>query len=100
MKATDSTGATETATTGDDGLYELNTDAYNVRLEFFGFPEGTTAGRVVGTSGPTVRFLNADSAREDVNLSLASPQLYTTQFNYYRALDAANMDQGAVVAVP
>src|SRR5919201_5597851 len=56
VTATDDTGATQTVTTQDDGSYEIDTDARTVRLEFSGFPDGTMPARVVGTSGPVVRF--------------------------------------------
>jgi hypothetical protein len=100
VRATDATGAVETVTTGEDGAYELLSDAENLRIEFSGFPEGTRPGRVVGTSGPVVRFLTASSDRDDVNLGLATPQLVTTQFYYDHALTGLNADSAAVLAFP
>src|SRR5215213_2289763 len=100
VRATDDTGQTLTATTQDDGGYEIETDAQDVRLEFSGFPEGTAPGRVVGTSGPVVRFLDARSDRTEVNLSLASPRLVTTQFFYDHARTGWNAFEGAVLAFP
>ena len=100
VKATDDTGATETVTTAADGTYTLLTDSNALRLEFSSFPDGTLPGRIVGTSGPVTLFLDAASDRTEVNLSLASPQLVTTQFFYDDALTGANSGEGAVLAVP
>ena len=100
VKATDDTSATETATTAADGTYTLQSDSNALRIEFSNFPDGTYPGRVVGTSGPVVRFLDAGSDRTEVNLSLASPQLVTTQFFYDHAINGANSAEGAVLAVP
>jgi hypothetical protein len=100
VKATDGAGVVETVTTDVDGVYELLTDADDLRIEFSGFPEGTSMGRVSGTSGPATRFLDVDSDRDDVNLALASPQLFTTQFFYEHALDGINAGEGAVISVP
>src|SRR5215204_742205 len=51
VKATDAAGATETATTGTDGTFTLQTDVDDLRIEFSTLPEGTFAGRVAGTGG-------------------------------------------------
>jgi protocatechuate 3,4-dioxygenase beta subunit len=95
VTAIDDKGGTETTTTNSDGTYELQTDADNVRIEFSGFPQGTAPGRL-----GTVRFLNADSDRNAVDMPLASPMLVTTQFYYDRAIDGNNTDQPAVLAFP
>lgn len=100
VKATDASGTVETAITAADGTYTLQTAATSLRLQFSNFPEGTYAGRIVGTSGPATRFLDAASDRTEVNLSLASPQLVTTQFFYDHAIEGANSGEGAVLAVP
>lgn len=100
VNATDDAGATASVTTDDSGSYELATDSDNVRIEFAGIPPRALPGRVAGDSGATVRFLNANSDRDGVNLGLASPMVVTTQFYYDRALDGMNSDQPAVLAVP
>ncbi len=100
VKATDDTGVVTTTTTDSDGTYELETDANNVRIEFSGFPAGTQPGRVTESTGATVRFLTADSARDGVDLTLSAPLLVTTQFYYDRALDGWNTDQPAVMTIP
>jgi hypothetical protein len=83
VTATDSTGASTSATTDATGSYELETDA-EVRIEFSGLPEGTMPGRVAGTSGAMVRFVGAE--RDNVDLALAQPMLVTSQF-YYDQID-------------
>ena len=100
VEGTDDTGATQQGVTDENGAYEIESDADNLRLAFSQFPSGLTPGRVVGTSGPSVRFLTADSERTDQNLSLSSPMLVTTQFFYDRSIDGMNADQAAVLAVP
>src|SRR3954453_22977701 len=100
VKATDPTGATQTATTGTDGTYTLDTAADDLRIEFTDLPDGTLPGRVTDTSGPLVRFLAADSDRTAVDLALSAPQLATTQFFYDPAVTGINATEGAVVAVP
>ena len=82
VRATDSTGATETVLTDANGTYELQTESDDVRVDFSGFPENTLPGRVTGTTGATVRFLDATSDRETVDLALTAPMLVTTQFFY------------------
>lgn len=99
VTATDDKGATESVKTDDSGSYELTTGADNLRIEFSNLPQGTAPGRVAGTSGPMVRFLNGDSDRTSVDLALSAPMLVTTQFYYDRALDGNNIDQPAVLAV-
>ena len=61
VRATDPTGVAETVTTAADGTYTLQTDADDLRIEFSTLPEGTLTGRVTDTSGPLVRFLDADA---------------------------------------
>lgn len=100
VTATDSTGATETATTGADGTYTLQTNADNLRIAFSNLPNNALPGRVTDTSGPLVRFLDANSDRTAVNLALAAPQLVTTQFFYDDAVNGANAGGGAVISVP
>lgn len=95
VTATDNTGSAISTTTEDGGTYELETDAENVRIEFSGFPQGTSPGR-----GGTVRFLTANSDRDGIDVSLASPMLVTTQFFYDQAIDGMNSYQSAVIAVP
>jgi hypothetical protein len=100
VTAIDSTGATQTATTGADGTYTLETDAPNLRIEFSNLPNNVQPGRVTDTSGPLVRFLDANSDRTAVDLALAAPQLVTTQFNYDDAVNGANAANGSVISVP
>jgi protocatechuate 3,4-dioxygenase beta subunit len=95
VTGTDDKGVTTSTTTEDDGTYELETDADNVRIEFSGFPQGISAGR-----GGTVRFLTADSDRDGIDVALASPLLVTTQFYYDQAIEGMNSYQSAVIAVP
>ncbi len=98
--ATDSTGVVEVTQTDANGLYELLTVADDVRIDFSGFPENTFPGRVTGTTGATVRFLDATSDRDMVDLALTSPMLVTTQFYYDDALEGMNSGEAAVLAVP
>ena len=101
VEGTDDTGATQQGVTDENGAYEIESDADNLRLAFSPFPSGLTAGpRGRHQRRPRYVSSTADSERTDQNLSLSSPMLVTTQFFYDRSIDGMNADQAAVLAVP
>ena len=92
------TGAAS-VTTEADGSYEIETPEQLVRLEFSNLPDGVVAGRVIGTSGPLVRFFDATSHPTNVNLALNPILVATSQLNYDNAAEGVNADFASLMSV-